>query len=670
MVKYREDKNMDKKKTAGTAAAILLAYIGSWALFLWSGAQITRENMPVYGMLMLGLFSCVRGLVRMIGKGALPRQGHIRSGFLGVNQSKRETIIKGASAVALALAACWYVSAGCNAAGTVLAVIFTGILYKFLGGIRLDDRVKLWGVGVLSLLWGTAVVISRKIDRYNWIFATNFGVSDLIKIIITGALCFVIFYNIVGIVTGFGREEKEKRAFSVKYWLIGALLIFLCWFPYFLSYYPGNLSSDSYSSISQIMGTELLNNHHPVMFTAFVKICLSIGSLFGGLEEGIAVFSIVQMAAFALTLSFCLEWMRRKAVRKVIRIGSFLFFAFSPLTALYSFTMWKDILFSCWILLLGILLFDMADREAQPGRGDVVRLVVLSFLIAFGRNNGVYIVIAVLAAAAVMYRKSWKRLVPVFSVTVISIVLIQGPGYDMLDIKKGNLAESLGVPLQQIAYTVKYGGDITEEQREFLNNILPEEDMKEAYNPTSANNVKFHDNFNNEFLEENKGEFLKVWAEILLKNPAKYVKAYCMHTMGYWQIDTMGYTYCYGAEEHWVHVEERNILQEITGKDGRYIIENGLPRIYMNLPVVSLFFSSAFPVWLAAGCAVVLLVKRRGRYMMALLPLIALWGTVMIAAPAGGEFRYVFSLYIAIPFLTALLFYGNNINSNKKKGYK
>ncbi len=661
---------MNQKKIAETAVGILLAYIGSWVLFLWSGAQITRENMPVYGMLMLGLFFCIRNLVRINDRTAVFHPGHIRSCLLSVNRRKWETIIKGVSALGLAIVACGYVSAELNGAGIILTVVFTGVLYKFLGNIRFDDRVKVCSVGVLSLLWGTAVVISHKIDRYNWVFVTNFGGLDLIKIIITGALCFVIFYNIVEIATGFGKEKKEDRAFSKKCWLIGALLTFLCWLPYFLSYYPGNLSIDSYASISQAMGTEMLSNHHPVMFTAFVKICLAVGSLFGGMEAGIAVFSIIQMAAFALTLNFCLEWMRTKEVRPVIRICSFLFFAFSPLTALYSFTMWKDILFSCWILLLGIQLFEMADRQAQPDKGDIVRLVVLSFLTAFGRNNGLYIVIAVLAVVLAVYRKSWKKLAPVFSAAVLVIVLIQGPGYDMLNIKKGNLAESLGVPLQQISYTVKYGGNITEEQREFLNKILPEEDMKEAYNPTSANGVKFHADFNNEFLEENKGEFLKVWAEILLKNPAKYVKAYCMHTMGYWQMDTIGYTYCYGPDEHWIHVEDRNILEEITGKNVRHIIEHDLPQIYMNLPVVSLFFCTAFPAWLAAGCLVVLLVKRRGRYIMALVPCIALWGTVMIAAPNSGEFRYVFSLYIAIPFLTAMLFYGKNINSNKKKGYK
>lgn len=569
--------------------------------------------------------------------------------------------IRVAVAFVLALISCQYVSITFDSKAT-LFVLFLAFAYDaIIKRLALKNKMLIGAGAVLSILWGIAVTIGRKIDIDNKVFLSDFSVMDVVWAVLFGAIAFVVICFLLESILRYTERtdsgNNEIPVFSRKNWIIIALLMILCWCPYFLTYFPGNLSVDSYSSIAQSIGGELWNNHHPVMFTLFVKICLTVGNLFGSLEAGVCIFSLLQMTMLSLTLSYCLEWMRQKCIPFIIRVASFVFFGFSPLIAMYSCTMWKDILFSCWCLLLAMTVFDIVQYESDRMLAHpktLFRLTVLCLLVAFGRNNGIYIVIATLFALAVSYRTLWKKTVPVFFVTILSIVLIQGPGYDALNILKGHFAESVGIPLQQIGYTVKNDGYITDEQAAFLNEIMPLDKMKEAYDATSSNGIKFHQDFNNEFLEANKAEFIKVWTELLIQNPGKFVKAYCMQTMGYWQLDTIGYTYVYGADDYWIDINERNIIQELFNIDLSAGIQNKLPLFYNQTPFVNLLFSTGFPIWLLCISAAVLFVRKRLRYAQSLVPLLVLWGTLMIAAPTHGEFRYVFSMNLAIPFMISV----------------
>ena len=572
-----------------------------------------------------------------------------------------------AVAVLLALIGCKYMSLELNSNATIPLLFLIYSFYILLNYIirKVGKKEKVAAL-FFSVLWSTAFVIGRKIDIYNKVFSNSFELFDIIRIAAFTLMSYTSFTGGIDLlirneVKNSGKKEQD-RCFDGKKVILGALILMLCWSPYFLTFFPGNLSADSYSSISQVTGGEMLNNHHPVMFTVLVGICIKIGSLFGGLESGIAIFSLLQMGILALTLSYCLEWMREKRIQLAIRVCSFLFFGFSPLIGMYSITMWKDILFSCWVLLLVMILYDIVSKGSPScimGRSVLLKILLLCILIAFNRNNGIYIVTSVLLVLLIYGRTMWKKLIPVFGGVIAVIVLIQGPGYNAMHILKGSFAEAVGVPLQQIAYTVKNDGEVTEEQKQFLEQIMPLDEMKEAYDPTSSNGVKFHDDFNNEFLADHKAEFIKVWAEMLLNNPGDYIKAYCMQTMGFWHVDTIGYTYVYGADDYWIDVNNTNIIEKILGIDLTYLIQNRLPVLCTILPFVSLFFSTAVPIWFLFISVLILIIKRRKSMIISLVPLVVLWGTIMIATPTYGEFRYVFCLNLAIPFITTVILSNN-----------
>ncbi|MBQ9069545.1 MAG: hypothetical protein IJ131_10930, partial [Eggerthellaceae bacterium] len=103
--------------------------------------------------------------------------------------------------------------------------------------------------------------------------------------------------------------------------------------------------------------------------------------------------------------------------------------------------------------------------------------------------------------------------------------------------------ESYGIPLQQVAAVVVYDGDLTDEQSQFLDTLLPLEDYKEEYIPCSVDGIKWADHFDTEFFDSHRPEFMRIWAEVGLQNPGLYANAYIMESYEYWSFADIGRTF-------------------------------------------------------------------------------------------------------------------------------
>lgn len=69
-----------------------------------------------------------------------------------------------------------------------------------------------------------------------------------------------------------GREKDFSRI--IKFW---SILLPAAWFPFYSSYYPGGVFSDTLSSISYSISGDVLNNRHPVFFNILINLFIKIG---------------------------------------------------------------------------------------------------------------------------------------------------------------------------------------------------------------------------------------------------------------------------------------------------------------------------------------------------------------------------------------------------------
>ena len=94
----------------------------------------------------------------------------------------------------------------------------------------------------------------------------------------------------------------------------------------------------------------------------------------------------------------------------------------------------------------------------------------------------------------------------------------------------------MSVPLVQMAATVVWNGNISEDEEEVLYAVLPEEKWRQNYAFAFVDPIKFDEHFDNLYLAAHKKEFLQTWASMLKKNLTIYVKAYLYHTYGNWSL--------------------------------------------------------------------------------------------------------------------------------------
>lgn len=112
----------------------------------------------------------------------------------------------------------------------------------------------------------------------------------------------------------FFKEERYKWLKNEKFiTIMTIILIFVAWIPFFLRFYPGIVTSDSYSQIEQTIGLIGLSDHHPITHTAIIGIFINIGlKLTNNINVGIALYSIFSMIAMATMDALVLKYLRKR----------------------------------------------------------------------------------------------------------------------------------------------------------------------------------------------------------------------------------------------------------------------------------------------------------------------------------------------------------------------
>lgn len=526
---------------------------------------------------------------------------------------------------------------------------------------------------VYTLFLTIAIFFSIKVPTdYTIVYWSELKLSDI-------CLLVVIFLlgSIFTVLCNYGLDYSEKYFMDrqcggvSKYFKMASFcfaFFFLSWVVFFLAFYPGNLSPDSYASISQAF-TYIQSNAHPVLFTLLVKVCMKAGLwIFGNMNAAVATYSIVQMLLLDGILTYTVVWLAKHEIPKLFLIFTIAYFAFHPLIVRFSFTMWKDVLFSGVILLLVLFLYDLATdpKTTLKKNGALAHFLTLSVLAAFLRNRIVYAVLLIFLIIIILQKENRKKLILAFSLTGFAILIIQGPVYNVLQIRQSNFAESQGVSLQQLAAVVVENGKMSEEEAKFISNIIPLEDIPKVYNASTVDTLKGYSSFNHEFLNAHSAEYVKVWKSIIMKNPGVSIKAWLRTTRGFWGfnvwIDPFAITW---PSERW-DIYQVNIIEECLGADLSYW-SNGILLNIEKVPFVRRLFELGSLGWFGVFCCARQIQKKRYQVLFALIPLNALWVVLVLTTPIFFQARYMFAYHLALPVLVCLLLMGDKLRKKDEQ---
>lgn len=532
------------------------------------------------------------------------------------------------------------------------------VMYQFVKVGKIGD---LKYASPLGILFSATLVVGSHIDIYDASF-TSVSLPDVLYFIILSIFFIAIILLLFRFIEKYGfmiySTDDSKKIISLTkyYWIVVGILL-LCWLPYYLTFFPGNVGRDTIESLNMCLGNIPWSNHHPVFFTFLLYIVLNFTSFVGDINISIAIFSLLQMFIFALTLSYTLLWLQKRHIKKELSFIFLLFFAFHPIVAMYSIYLTKDVLFSCVMLLLTLKIFDLVETKGEllGIRKDALALAGLSLGVIFLRNNGVFIIVGIAVCIILIYRDRWKSILFVFGSIFVLSALYKGPVFDWIGIAKQSFAESASVPLQQIGYVIWTDGEIGDADKEYLNELMPLERVKEVYEPGYTDPYKFDKDFNDTFLNDNVGRFMSVWWNLLPKNFPSYVKAYLMQTVGYWHYGETNSVCTQGVTDNELGISQYDVIQNTLGVSLEPLIEK-LVLVARKAPLLCVLSSMAMQIFAVFLCGISYLRKGRKEKILALLPCILLWISIMLASPAFCLLRYMFPLFLLWPIFITELF--------------
>ena len=154
------------------------------------------------------------------------------------------------------------------------------------------------------------------------------------------------------------RTQDQKLPLQMKVLL--PVILLCCWLPWFLYNFPGVMTPDSISQYSQAMGLTGYSDHHPFAHTLLIKLFLSLGmALFNNVYAAIACYTIFQMVLMALLLCYCLCILYRYGAGRKLCLLFLIFYACVPYNGSFAVTMWKDVLFSGFLLLFALCIYRL-----------------------------------------------------------------------------------------------------------------------------------------------------------------------------------------------------------------------------------------------------------------------------------------------------------------------
>ena len=348
--------------------------------------------------------------------------------------------------------------------------------------------------------------------------------------------------------------------------------------------------------------------------------------------------------------------MSKRETPLVLRIITLLYYMFYPINALFGITMWKDILFAgiIPIYILYTMQFVFNTEKFLENRKTIVFYIIISILVMFLRNNGLYVVVLTLPFLIVALRKHWKEVIVISCLILVMYFSLKTIVFNVLNIKEGSVGEMLSIPLQQIARVKKYHKEeLSNEQLQEINQFFNCNDIEEKYNPILSDPVKAE--LNNQYFEENKGEFIKLWLGLLRNYFKDYVESFISNSYGYYYPEVRNTVVSRVTMDHNMGIKQTPLIE------GKWVEQiDGLIDA-RGIPVFGFVFSIGAGVLLTVIALSYTIYKKKYKYLLVYLPTFILWLT-LIASPAYCEYRYAYPIFLALPVYLGMNFIkeGNN----------
>lgn len=530
-------------------------------------------------------------------------------------------------------------------------------LFLNLKGGRQMSRFENAMSSVFSLLFALMITIAN----YNlWDGVALGGVKFVLLFLGT----FVSFANILSFIARReGVTEKapfkmgHKKVFLFTFLLIviiNSAILFLC-------KYPGFLTMDSVLQVEQTING-VYTNSHPFYHTMLLKLFLSLGmALFGNMNAAVATYMVFQICFMALCFAFAVATMKEAGAPSWSVIALVAFFALMPYHIVYSFTLWKDVVFGGVVLLYTMFLFRML-KSIGNGTLNTIGLIVAGMGYCLFRNNGFIAFVGVTALFLVIFKLQHKKLIVIMAAVIVACFVLKHPVLKAFDVAQPDLMESLSIPIQQVARDVIENDDFTEEESNLISQVVDVERVPDTYEWYIADPMKnlIRESHNQQAISEHKSEYLGLYLSRVCKHPWTYVRAWIDQTKGYWNSGYPYWIWCLYTDGKDIGIYSTVHLGWMDKMVNSYLSH------FSKYQALKPFFSIGFFVWCVLLCLYVAIIRKDRVLALMTIPSLMVVTTLLVATPVFSEFRYAYSVFCTMPVIGVMACIGK-MNQNKTK---
>lgn len=514
--------------------------------------------------------------------------------------------------------------------------------------LNVSNSKAVW-INIFSVLFSIYLLFSIRGEQVH--LADNSAIVVFLTYVLTLLFIFMVVSTLIYLLLKISFETYDQQTVSFKRFLVYFIPIFSVLMMYWIAFFPAAMTPDSLAQWDQAHTREF-NDWHPVIFTWIIMFLTSIWDSPG-------IISLFQIFVMASVVSYCLlQFERIGAPKKFLYVVTGIFLIL-PASGIFPIIIWKDVLYSAFLLLFSVHVFNIIYSNGDWLRNKLsfAGILISSIGLVFFRHNGFPVFLIVTLLLLIIYRDKFKYLLPLF-ITIVGLhFILTGPVFKALDVTPSDPNEALSIPTQQIALIVIEDGEMTEEQRDYINEIFPLELWEERYNPYNTNPIKFSwEEYDREVIFEDFTHYVKTWASLWWNNPSIAFKAFFSHTSLVWQINQPedGYTDTYVTNIYYGNKQglvDKVLISKVTTGASLYLTKT-------KEAFGFIIWRPAFYFSLILLFSVVAITRNGWKYGLVSLPILLNIMAVMAALPAQ-DFRYLYSNTLLVFLLFMMMFIRN-----------
>lgn len=537
--------------------------------------------------------------------------------------------------------------------GTFSLLLLLGCMHPVCHALTRADRRTLLSGMVWGFLFACALSLGSELFFYKGLLK---GMGPMVRRMAVPVLMTPLFGGLAARLMLLTPSARSPRRAGIPVWGY-MLIIFLCWTPVWLAFWPSNIRFDFAGEYNQHLAGSY-SSLHPLLHSVLQNGIITFGEILADRTFGLMLLTLVQMLFFSYALAAACRFVQQRSCA-LFALPVAAFFGLHPIFSVLAVSTTKDTVFTAAVILLALQIHALLENPQAflASRRKWISFSVITVLAALLRNNGIFVLAlsfpALIIAARGMRRRA-AALCALASLSATAVFMILSAVFHCESMPSRQM---YSLPAQQLVRAYNLSQTMTEEDREEIRSWYLS-DAGLVLLPQLADPAKG-------YLDEDKldregaGAYFSVWAKHFGAHAHEYAEAFLMLNLGSWYPDDLTHALIY-PEQAWnglgyISLAEPGITEqgfEMTCRlpAVRRIIEKICSaNRYQRYPLISLTFCPAFPFWVIMLSCAVLFARRQTRYLPVAAGVLSLWLSYLLG-PCTLP-RYALPLFSMAPVL-------------------